>query len=148
MAEPPQAADDSFSTNEDAPVVINLPGNDREPDAQPLTVTEVAGQPIAPGGSVTITDPLTGATQGTVTLAPNGDLSFTPAPGFNGTVSFPYTVGDPTGATASSPATITEGRLPQAANEAVANEANAELGFDIGDTIAIGTTSGKSRYSA
>ena len=93
----PVAVDDRAITPEDTPVTIPVLANDSDPDGDPLTVTQVDGQPITAGGSpVQITDPVTGTPIGSVTLTPEGTLVFTPAPGFNGPVDFPYTVSDGT----------------------------------------------------
>jgi large repetitive protein len=92
----PVAVDDNFTTNEDTSIAIPLAANDTDQDGDRLTPTSVAGQPIAPGGSVTITN-AAGDVHGTVTMAPDGALTFTPAPNVNGTVTFPYTVADPSG---------------------------------------------------
>ncbi|EHR71078.1 VCBS repeat-containing protein [Burkholderiales bacterium JOSHI_001] len=106
VEEPPLAKDDQFTVAEDTPLPLTLLANDSDPDGQPLKVTEIAGQPIAPGGSVTIKDPVTGLPQGTVSMAPDGSLTFTPAPDFSGPVSFPYTIADPQGNTDTAQATV------------------------------------------
>ena len=106
VEEPPLAKDDSFTVAEDTPLPLNLLANDSDPDGQPLKVTEIAGQPIAPGGSVTLKDPVTSLPQGTVSMAPDGSLTFTPAPDFTGPVSFPYTIADPQGNTDTAQATV------------------------------------------
>ena len=57
----PIALDDT--TAEDTPVIIDVLGNDSDPDGDTLTITEVAGQPIGLGSPVTIPE-------GTVALNP------------------------------------------------------------------------------
>jgi len=89
----PVAVDDSFTTNEDAAVDIAVLGNDSDADSDPLTVTQIDGQTIAAGGSVSVTG-------GTVTLNANGTLTFTPSADFNGSPSFTYTISDGQGGTA------------------------------------------------
>ena len=75
---PPVAVDDSATTDEDTPIVINVVSNDSDPDGDTLTVASVT----APGhGTARIN-----ADQKTVT--------YTPAPDFNGTDSFTYTISD------------------------------------------------------
>ncbi|MFM1813783.1 MAG: hypothetical protein RLZ98_478, partial [Pseudomonadota bacterium] len=91
--DPPVAVNDKVTTPEDTPVTIPVLGNDVDVDGDPLTVKEVDGTPITPGGPGV---PVTG---GTVTLTPAGDLVFTPAPNFNGSPTFTYTISDPSGAT-------------------------------------------------
>ncbi|WP_200832439.1 Ig-like domain-containing protein, partial [Cognatazoarcus halotolerans] len=85
----PIAQDDVATTAEDTPVIIDVLGNDSDPDGDTLTITEVGGQPISVGNPVTIPE-------GSVALNPDGTLTFTPNPNFNGPVSFDYTVTDGT----------------------------------------------------
>ncbi|MCP5308580.1 MAG: tandem-95 repeat protein [Zoogloeaceae bacterium] len=77
------------TTAEDTPVIIDVLGNDSDPDGDTLTITEIGGQPISVGNPVTIPE-------GSVALNPDGTLTFTPNPNFNGPVSFDYTVTDGT----------------------------------------------------
>ena len=49
----------------------------------PLTITEVNGQPIAVGSPVALTDDA-GLPIGEVRLTPDGKLEFVPAPGYTG----------------------------------------------------------------
>ena len=91
---PPVAANDSYSTNEDAILAIPAPGvlaNDSDPDGQPLTATLVSD-----------VNPL----EGHVTLNADGSFTFTPAANFNGVVSFAYRAVDSAGAS-SDVATVT-----------------------------------------
>ncbi len=89
----PVANPDTAVTNEDTPIAVNVLGNDTDADGDTMTVTQVAGQPIAIGTSVAITGP-NNVAQGTVTLTPQGTLLFTPARDFNGPVAFSYTISD------------------------------------------------------
>lgn len=84
---PPRAADDSYSTNEDAPIVLDVLTNDI--DASPLVI--VAAD----------------ATNGTAVINADGTISFTPAPDFNGIATVTYTVSDGLGGFSSAVATIT-----------------------------------------
>ena len=90
---PPEAVDDSVTTDEDTPVTIpveDLLDNDSDPD---------------PGDTimiVSVDDP----TNGTVTLD-GGDVIFTPDDDFNGTASFEYTIKDDSGATDTATVTVT-----------------------------------------
>ena len=79
----PVATADTATTPEDTPVTINALVNDSDPDGEALQVTQVAGQPIAVGSPVLIAE-------GSVALNPDGTLTFTPNPDFNGPVSFSY----------------------------------------------------------
>ena len=86
----PSAANDSYSTSEDTPLVMVAPGvlgNDSDPDGDAITASLVSG-------------PL----HGTLTLNPNGSFSYTPAADFNGTDTFTYRAGD--GSLNSSVATV------------------------------------------
>ncbi len=85
----PVAANDTVAATEDQPVGFDPRGNDSDADGDALTIVAIAGQPIAPGSPVTLP-------QGSVALNADGTLTFTPAPDFNGTVSFGYTVSDGT----------------------------------------------------
>jgi len=83
----PTAANDSASTAEDTPVTISPLANDSDPDGDPLTISTAAAQ------------------NGTVTINPDGSVTYTPNPGFNGTDTITYTISDGNGGT--STATIT-----------------------------------------
>ncbi|MDW8419901.1 MAG: Ig-like domain-containing protein, partial [Chitinophagales bacterium] len=81
---PPVANDDTYTTNEDVPLTVSAPGvlaNDFDPanPQQPLTVS---------------TSPVSGPSNGTLTLNPNGSFTYTPNPNFNGTDVFCYRVCD------------------------------------------------------
>ncbi|WP_440175004.1 retention module-containing protein [Aeromonas veronii] len=82
----PQPVDDQFTVEEDGTISINVLGNDTDADGDRLTITAINGQAIAEGGTVAISN-------GSLTLA-NGQLIFTPAPDFNGDISFEYTITD------------------------------------------------------
>ncbi len=85
----PVAANDTATTPEDVAVTIPVIANDRDPDGDPLTIT-------------TATSP-----NGTVVINPNGSLTFTPAPNFNGVATINYTISDGNGGTSSAIATVT-----------------------------------------
>jgi Ca2+-binding RTX toxin-like protein len=85
----PVANPDTAETDEDTPVVIPVLANDTDPDGQSLTVT---------GGT---------APNGTVTVNPDGTISYTPNPNFNGEDTITYTVTDPDGNEATSTVTVT-----------------------------------------
>ena len=87
------AVDNAYTTAEDTPLVVAAPGvlgNDTDPDGDSLTVT----------GN---TDP----TNGTVTVNPNGSLTYTPDPNYNGLDSFTYDISDGNGGTDTATITIT-----------------------------------------
>ncbi|MFD2451600.1 Ig-like domain-containing protein [Ideonella paludis] len=93
------ALPDVFTGNEDTPIVFNPTTNDTAGNAGPLTVTSIAGQPIAVGTPVNLP-------QGVVTLNPNGTLTFTPNANFNGQINFPYVATTPSGSTVTSTVTL------------------------------------------
>jgi len=81
--DPPIANDDSTSTPEDTPVVVDVPSNDFDVDGNldKATVTIVS-------------DP----SDGTVSVDPaTGDVTYTPAPNFNGMDTFGYQICDTDG---------------------------------------------------
>src|SRR5207248_1452525 len=76
----PVAVNDSYSTNEDAPLTVAAPGvlgNDTDIDSPTLTAIVVAGP-----------------AHGTLTLNPDGSFLYTPAANFNGSDTFTYKVTD------------------------------------------------------
>ena len=99
--DPPIAAANTFTTTEDTPILINVLGNDNDPEGDTLTVTQINGAPISAGG------PGIAVTGGIVTLAADGTLTFTPNADFHGAPSFSYTVADGNGGTATASVTGT-----------------------------------------
>ncbi len=81
------ALPDALTTPEDTPITFDPRLNDSSADGLPLTITAVGGVPIAVGSPVTLP-------QGTVTLNPDGTLTFVPNPDFNGPLTFDYEVSD------------------------------------------------------
>jgi VCBS repeat-containing protein len=80
----PTAANDTYSTTEDTPLNVAMPGvlgNDTDPDSSTLTATLVAGS---------------GPAHGTLAFNRNGSFTYTPAANFNGTDAFTYRAGDGT----------------------------------------------------
>ena len=91
---PPSAQNDSASTNQDAPVTINVLGNDSDPDGDSLSIGGF-GQ----------------GAHGTVTLV-GGQLVYTPNPGFVGTDTFTYSVSDGKGGTDTATVTVDVAAAP------------------------------------
>ncbi|MGE3645080.1 MAG: tandem-95 repeat protein, partial [Beijerinckiaceae bacterium] len=85
----PVPQDDTFVTDEDIPAIIDVLGNDTDVDGDLLTVTAIDGKPAVPGIPVVLTDG-----SGTVTLNPDGSLSFEPTADYSGGSSFSYEVSD------------------------------------------------------
>jgi large repetitive protein len=97
----PIAVDDRVDTKFGTPATINVIGNDSDPDGDSLTVSSVG---TSSGGTVRAT--------GTTVV-------FTPTATFSGVTSFPYTVSDPTGATATATVIVSVAERPKAAPVAV-----------------------------
>ena len=102
----PNAGDDLIAGTKNEPATANLLANDTDPEADSLIIAEVNGQDPS-AGSVTIVDPLTGNTAGTLTVDPlTGEAIFTPADDFVGSVQIPYTVDDGSGNTDTATITV------------------------------------------
>ncbi|MCX7843915.1 MAG: cadherin-like domain-containing protein, partial [Candidatus Bipolaricaulota bacterium] len=112
---PPTAQNDSYTTYKNTPLSVGAPGvlaNDSDPDGDALTAELVSGP-----------------TQGTLTLNPNGSFTYTPPANFAGTVTFTYRAKDSDGAY-SSTATVTitvENRAPTAQNDSYTTYKNTPL---------------------
>ena len=87
--DPPVAVADNATTSEDTPVTIDVLNNDFDIDGDILTV-----------------DSITQGTNGSV-INNGGNVTYTPAPGFNGTDSFNYTVSDGNGGTDTATVNVT-----------------------------------------
>ncbi|MGQ0700640.1 MAG: tandem-95 repeat protein [Panacagrimonas sp.] len=88
--DPPLAADDSFSTDEDMLLTVGVPGvlgNDSDPDSTALTAALVSGP-----------------ANGTLNLNPDGSFTYAPDANFSGSDSFTYRASD--GAAQSAVATV------------------------------------------
>ena len=88
--EAPTANPDTAETDEDTPVVIDVLENDTDPQGDPLTID---GTPTAENG--------------TVTVNPDGTITYTPDPDYNGPDTITYTVTDPDGNSSTSTVTVT-----------------------------------------
>jgi hypothetical protein len=98
----PAAANDTATVAEDGTVVINVLGNDTDPNGDTLTVTQINGANVTAGTPVTLPNGV-----GTLTLGADGRLTFAPASNFNGTPSFTYTISDGKGGTATGTVNLT-----------------------------------------
>ena len=102
----PFAGNDLLIASVDQPATGNLLDNDTDPNSDPLVIADINGQDPS-SGPITITDPITGDPAGTVEVDPvTGEMTFTPEPGFTGTVQVPYTIDDGSGGQGSSSVTI------------------------------------------
>ena len=100
----PFAVDDSFTVAEDGSVSIPVLPNDGDIDGDPLTITQVEGQPVIDGGaSVPMTN-------GSVQLV-GGELVFTPDANYTGPASFTYRIEDGNGGFAVATVTGTVGAV-------------------------------------
>lgn len=87
---PPDAVDDAAAVQAGRPATINVLANDRDPDGDPLTVTNV-GTP----------------SNGTAVLGAGGQVTYTPRAGFVGTDTFTYRISDGRGGTDEARVTVT-----------------------------------------
>jgi len=86
---PPQAADDTASTDEDSATVLDVLANDRDPNGGTLAITAAS------------------VDHGSVTVQPDGTLHYTPAADFSGTALIHYTVQDGQGGSDTAQAIVT-----------------------------------------
>lgn len=77
--DPPVANPDAYVTQTGVPVGGNITQNDDDPDGDNIILT---------------TTPLTGPSNGSVTISANGNIIYTPNPGFTGEDSFTYRICD------------------------------------------------------
>ncbi|MEL6521937.1 MAG: DUF4347 domain-containing protein [Pseudomonadota bacterium] len=90
---PPVAVDDlNIPVTEDTPEVLTLLDDDSDPDGDTFTITQIAGEPVEAGDTVTLPS---GAT---VTLNANGTVTYTPALNDDTTDTFTYQITDADGA--------------------------------------------------
>ena len=102
---PPAAADDSATTNENTSVTINVLANDSDPDGNVLSVTSTSTP-----------------SSGTATINADNTITYSPNQSFVGTDSFTYTISDGKGGTASATVTVTVAAVndpPLAADDSV-----------------------------
>ena len=78
----PGAADDAATTKEETTVTVNVLANDTDVEGDPLTVQSA-----------------TAPAHGTAGVNPNGTITYTPHPNFNGEDRFTYTISDGAGGT-------------------------------------------------
>ncbi len=88
--DPPVASDDSATTDENTPVTVDVLANDSDVDGDLLAVISVA----APAN-------------GTAVINPDGTVTYTPDPDYNGPDSFGYTAADGNGGSDTATVTIT-----------------------------------------
>jgi len=113
--DPPTAAADTATTDEDTDVVIDVLANDTDPDGDTLTVESYDDA---------------GITDGILVAAGGGRFTYTPDANWSGTQAFSYTVRDDRGATATGAVAITVMPVndpPVASDDAFVMQANTTL---------------------
>ena len=128
----PYAGDDLASAIAGQVATANLLANDTDPNGDTLTITRVDGiDPAA--GPILLFDVFTGAAQGSVEVDPvTGVATFTPAPGFTGTVQLPYTIDDGNGGTDTATMTfLIIDPAPVAEDDINATEANTSVSGNV-----------------
>ncbi len=91
----PAAESDRATTPFNTPVTLNPLANDTPSDGATFDPATLDLDPLTPGVQESLNVP----GKGTFTRNPDGSVTFTPAPGFTGTVTIPYTVQDRSGGT-------------------------------------------------
>ncbi len=127
--DPPVAADDSASTNEDVPITVSVLDNDSDLEGDPIVViatTQPANGTITGGGA-------------------DGNIFYHPDANFNGTDTFTYTVTDGQGGTDTATVTVTVLPVndpPVAVDDAQSTDEDTSVTFDprINDTDVDGDT--------
>lgn len=111
----PTAVGDSYSTNENNTLSAVDPRlNDTDPDGDALTISS-AGP----------------ASHGTVSINAGQTITYSPAAGYSGTDSFPYSIGDGNNHTASATVTVTVvNRPPKAVSDNIATNFNTAKQFN------------------
>jgi DNA/RNA endonuclease G (NUC1) len=112
----PTAADDSATTDEDTPVTVNVLSNDSDVENDSLTISAV--------------------TQGSHgSVVNNGsNVSYSPAPNFNGTDSFTYTISDGHGGTATASVSVTINAVndaPVAVNDSATTDEDTTVNVNV-----------------
>ncbi|WP_305455485.1 retention module-containing protein [Photobacterium leiognathi] len=85
----PVANPDSFTTDEDTPITVDLIKNDSDVDGDKLTIKEINGTPVTPGHEQTIV-----VDNGKIVIAHDGGMTFIPSDNYHGDVTVPYTITD------------------------------------------------------
>ncbi|WP_060989310.1 retention module-containing protein [Photobacterium leiognathi] len=85
----PVANPDSFTTDEDTSITVDLTKNDSDVDGDKLTIKEINGTPVTPGHEQTIV-----VDNGKIVIADDGGMTFVPSDNYHGDVTVPYTITD------------------------------------------------------
>ncbi len=130
----PTANDDSASTDEDESVVIDVLGNDTDPENDDLTVIGAT----SPDGDVVINS--------------DGTLTFTPAPDFNGDTTITYEIEDEAGNTSTGTVNVSVAAVnddPVAVDDTATTDEDTAVTIDLigndtdvdGDPLTLGSVS-------
>ncbi|WP_318626473.1 tandem-95 repeat protein, partial [Photobacterium leiognathi] len=84
----PVANLDSFTTNEDTSITVDLTKNDHDVDGDKLTIKEINGTPLTGGEQTVVVD------NGKIVIADDGGMTFVPRDNYHGDVTVPYTITD------------------------------------------------------
>ncbi|WP_318461048.1 cadherin-like domain-containing protein, partial [Photobacterium leiognathi] len=82
----PVANPDSFTTEEDTSITVDLIKNDSDIDGDKLTIKEINGTPVTPGHEQTVV-----VDNGKIVIAHDGGTTFVPSDNYHGDVTVPYT---------------------------------------------------------
>ncbi|GGC02122.1 peptidase M11 [Marinobacterium zhoushanense] len=115
----PVAQNDTASTDYEQAVIINVLGNDSDPDGDALTVTQVNNL------------------NGSALINANGTITYTPAKGFSGTVTFSYSISDGQGGSASATVNVDVAAAPVTNSAPVAQPDSAATDKQSPVTIAV-----------
>ncbi|WP_318465071.1 retention module-containing protein [Photobacterium leiognathi] len=85
----PVANPDSFTTDEDTSITVDLTKNDHDVDGDTVTIKEINGTPVTPGHEQTIV-----VDNGKIVIAHDGGMTFIPSDNYHGDVTVPYTITD------------------------------------------------------
>jgi Ca2+-binding RTX toxin-like protein len=128
----PDAVDDSSTTSEDTAIIVDLTGNDTDPNGDTLTVTAVSVP----------------ADQGTIVDNGDGTATFTPVDDFNGEATISYSITDGNGGTDSAIHTVMVTPVndgPDAVNDGDVTDEDTAITVDLiandtdldGDTLTV-----------
>ncbi|MEP1898404.1 MAG: cadherin-like domain-containing protein [Ascidiaceihabitans sp.] len=115
--EGPTANDDDITVDEDDSVTFDPTANDTDPNGDPISV-----------------DSFTQPDNGTVTENPDGTLTYTPDPDYNGPDSFTVTVTDPSGETSTSTVNVSVTPVndgPDAVNDSDVTDEDTSVTVDL-----------------
>ncbi|HCP53499.1 MAG TPA: hypothetical protein DIU04_01875, partial [Pseudomonas sp.] len=123
--DPPVAVNDVYSTAEDSPIALNLTANDSDLDGDALSVRSINGVLLS-GGVQRIA-----VTNGSVDVAADGSLSFTPTGDYNGAVSFTYVLQDANGATANASVSISVSPVVDIVADTLTTNEDTPISFNV-----------------